>query len=123
MIAPEALPSLAPLGRPRAAVPRQAFHGPITPNLTPFSFPASNHATFWPNQVFVPLSLYFLVAAAKSRVARRYATVASPNLTSRSESQPPLKGAARITGSPGTYATFPESFCVSVLRSAQPLTF
>src|SRR5258708_2952632 len=120
MIATETLPSLAPLGRPRAAVPRQAFHCPITPNLTPFSFPASNHATFWPNQVFVPLSLYFLVAAAKSRVARRYATGASPNLPSRSESQPPLKGAARITGSPAKHSTLPQSFFVSLIGSAEP---
>ncbi len=51
--------------------PHTSFHCPITPRRTPFSLPASNHATFCPNQSFVPLSLYFLVAAAKSRVASR----------------------------------------------------
>src|SRR5437868_817834 len=51
--------------------PRHIIYCPITPSRTPFSLPASNHATFCPNQSFVPLSLYFLVAAAKSRVASR----------------------------------------------------
>src|SRR5260370_7196077 len=120
MIATETLPGVAQLGRLREAVPRQAFHGPITPNLTPFSFPASNHATFWPNQVFVPLSLYFLVAAAKSRVARRYATGVSPNLPTRSESQPPLTGAARITGSPGKYASLPTPSSLPATASSPP---
>src|SRR6266404_1995036 len=55
----------------RGGRPYTSFHCPITPNRTPFSLPASNHATLCPNQVFVPESLYFLVAAAKSRVASR----------------------------------------------------
>src|SRR5271157_46439 len=80
-------------------------HCPITPSRTPFSLPASNHATFCPNQVLVPESLYFLVAAAKSRVPSRMATGVSPNLPSRSGSHPPFKGAARMTGSPGKYAS------------------
>src|ERR1700687_5213636 len=79
-------------GRPYTSV-----HCPITPSRTPFSLPRSNHATFCPNHVLVPLSLYFLVAAAKWCVPSREATGVSPNLPSRSESQPPLKGAARIT--------------------------
>ena len=59
--------------RARTRTRVSALHGywPITPRRTPFSLPASNHATFWPNQVLVPESLYFLAAAAKSRVASR----------------------------------------------------
>ena len=63
------------LGKVEERIPvpegRPSSHCPITPNLTPFSLPASNHATFCPNQVFVPESLYFLPAAAKSRVLSR----------------------------------------------------
>ena len=49
MIAAETLLSFAPLGRPRTAEggrPYTNIHWPITPRRTPFSFPASNHATF-----------------------------------------------------------------------------
>src|SRR5208282_432982 len=55
----------------RGGRPHTSDHCPITPSRTPFSLTASNHATFCPNQVLVPESLYFLVAAAKSRVPSR----------------------------------------------------
>src|ERR1700679_2257541 len=78
-----------------------SHHCPITPKRTPFSFATSNQATFCPNQVLFPESLYFLTAAAKSRALSRYATGDSPNFATCSESQPPPEGAASMTGSPG----------------------
>src|ERR1700690_1109044 len=93
---------------------------PITPSRPPLSFPASNHATFCPNQVLVPPSLYFFTAAGKSRAARIIATGDSPNFAIRSDNHPPPVGATRITGSPGKYAIFPHSFWFSTIGSVQP---
>src|ERR1700733_15772954 len=93
---------------------------PITPNRTPFNFRSSNQPTFCPNQVLLPDNLYFFAAAENSVVASKYATGLSPYFASQSDSHRAFAGAAKISGSPGTYAIFPKSFSVSISGSDHP---
>src|SRR5581483_357778 len=75
-----------------------------------------------PNQFFVPDKCIFFMVEFRSADISRYAAGLSPNFCNRSAThdRPPM-GAARITGSPGKYASLAsKSEWSSVSGSAQP---